>query len=106
MTMKVHQTSKIKDVMAFVIQYQFEINICIEKTQFIQPSENPLIMIFYNWTKLLSSHHQGAFNNHVDIILVFLNQPPMPRGHFLCNKCGQKSQILDHLPTLYYPHGF
>ena len=44
MTIKVHQTSKIKDVMVFVMQYQFQLNICIEKTQFIQPSEYPLIM--------------------------------------------------------------
>ena len=92
MTIKVHQTSKIKDVMVFVMQYQFQLNICIEKTQSIQPSEYPLIVIFYNWTKSLSSHHQGAFNNHVDIILVFLNHSPTPRGHFY-NKRGKNGKF-------------
>ena len=28
------------------------------------------------------------------------------RGHFLCTKCGQKLQNLDHIPASYCPLGF
>ena len=49
---------------------------------------------------------KGAFNNHVDIILVFLDHPPTPRGHILFNTRGQKWQILDHLPTPSCPRGY
>ena len=62
------------------------------------------ILYFYKHPVIDSSW--GAFNNHVDIIFVFLDHPPTPRGHILFNKRGQKWQILDHLPTPSCPRGY
>ena len=49
---------------------------------------------------------KGAFNNHVDIILSFFDNPPTPREHFLCTKRGQKWLFSDHLPTPFCPRGY